>query len=43
MEFLLFFDGAEGTVQSIDEVMSTPHFGGETLADIAQKITITEF
>lgn len=38
-EFLLFFDGAEKTVHSIDEVMSTPFFDGKSLAEIADEIT----
>ena len=42
-EFLLWYQGAEMTVNSIDEVMNTPFFDGRTLADISEEITITEW
>jgi hypothetical protein len=42
-EYLLFFDGREQVVHSIDEVMSTPFFDGHNLAEIADQITITEW
>ncbi|MEG0897330.1 MAG: hypothetical protein RR867_09440 [Ruthenibacterium sp.] len=42
-EFLLFFDGEEKTVTSIDAVMNEPFFDGKSLNDIAEDITITEW
>lgn len=42
-EFLIFFDGNEKTVHSIDEVMNTPFFDGKTLSEISEVIEITEF
>lgn len=42
-EFLLYYDGNEKTVHSIDEVMNTPFFGGHSLTEIAEDIIITEY
>lgn len=42
-EFLLWYEGVEMTVNSIDAVMNTPFFDGHTLSDIAGEITITEW
>lgn len=41
--FLLFFDGTEQTVHTIDDVMNTPFIDGKTLAEVADKIEITEW
>lgn len=41
-EFLLFFDGKEQTVYTVDDVMNTPFIGGKALNEIAEKLTITE-
>lgn len=38
-EFLLWFDGKETTVHSVDEVMNTPFWDGKALADIAGDVT----
>lgn len=42
-EYLLFFDGAEKTVYTLDEVMNTPFICGKTLSEVADKIVITEW
>ena len=42
-EFLLFFDGDDVTVYSIDDVMNTPFIGGKTLSDLSDELTITEW
>lgn len=41
-QYLLWFDGDEMMVGSIEEVMNTPFFGGATLNEIADKITATD-
>ena len=41
--FLLWYEGAETTVTSIDAVMNTPFFGGHTLLEIANEIIIKEW
>lgn len=41
--FLLFFDGEEQTVHSIDEVMNTPFIGGKSLNELYDQIKITEW
>lgn len=41
--FLLFFNGNEQSVSSIDEVFSTPFIDGKTLSEVANQITITEW
>ena len=38
-EYLLWYDGNEKTVHSIDAVMSAPFFDGHSLAEIADKLT----
>lgn len=42
-EFLLFFDGEEQTVYSIDEVMNTPFVDGKTLNEVADELEIVEW
>ena len=42
-EYLLFFDGNEKTVYSIEDAMSKPFIDGHSLNDIADKIIVTEF
>ncbi len=42
-EFLLFFDGNEQEVYTIDEVMQTPLFDGKSLEEIANDIDIIEW
>jgi hypothetical protein len=42
-EFLLYFDGAEQTVTSIEDVMNTPFIDGFTLSELADQITITDW
>lgn len=41
--YLLWFEGEEKTVNSIDEVMNTPFFDGHTLAEISEEIEITDY
>lgn len=41
--YLLFFDGAERTVYSLDDVMGTPFIEGHTLAELADSLEITEW
>ena len=41
--FLLFFDGNEQWVSSIDAVFSTPFINGKTFAEVADQITITDW
>ena len=38
-EFLLWYDGNETTVHSVDDVMNTPFWDGKSLADIADDVT----
>lgn len=38
-EFLLWFEGEERTVHSLDEVMNTPFWDGKSLAEIAEEVT----
>lgn len=40
-EYLLWYDGEEMTVDSIDKVMDTPFFCGKTLTEIAGEIIDT--
>ena len=42
-EYLLYFDGEEQIVHSIDDVMSTPFIKGKTLNEVASEIAITEW
>ena len=42
-EYLLYCDGNEMTVYSIDEVMNTPFFDGHSLNEISEEIIITEY
>lgn len=42
-EYLLYYNGDEMTVYSIDDVMNTPFVDGHTLTELAEKITITEY
>ena len=42
-EFLLYFDGNELTVHSIDEVMDTAFFDGKSLREITNDIIITDW
>ena len=41
--FLLWFEGEEKMVYSIEDVMNTPFFDGYKLLDIADKIDILEW
>ncbi len=41
--FLLFFDGEEQIVHSIEDVMNTPFIDGKTLTEVAEKIEIIEW
>lgn len=38
-EYLLWYDGNEKIVHSIDEVMNTSFFDGHSLTEIAEKLT----
>ena len=38
--FLLFFDGTEQTVNSIDDVFNTPFVNGQRLTDIAGQVVV---
>lgn len=42
-EYLLFCDGSEYTVYTLENVMLTPFFDGKCLNDIAEDIEITEW
>lgn len=42
-EYLLFFDGTETIVKTIDEVMNTPFVDGKSIKDIYDQIIITEW
>lgn len=42
-KYLLAFDGDEQFVYDIDAVMNTPFINGQSLNDVAEKITITEY
>lgn len=42
-EYLLYFDGSEMTVHSLDDVMTTPFFAGKSLSEIAEEIEIDEY
>ena len=42
-EFLLFYDGDDVTVHSIDDVMNTPFINGKSLLDLFDKLTITDW
>lgn len=39
-EYLLYFDGNEVTVDSLDDVMKTPFVEGKTLSDISEEIIV---
>ena len=39
--FLLWFDGDEKTVYTLDDVMNDPFFDGKSLSEIANKIKVT--
>ncbi len=41
--FLLYYDGKEQTVYSIDEVLSTPFIDGKCLNEIYDQIEITDW
>lgn len=41
--YLLFFDGQEQMVYTLDAVMQTPFVDGKSLAEIAEQITITDW
>lgn len=41
--FLLYFDGEEQTVHSIDAVMSTPFIDGKSLNELYDQIKIIEW
>lgn len=41
--FLLWYDGDEKVVDSIDAVMDTPFFDGHTLNEISDEITVTDW
>lgn len=40
--FLLYFDGNEQTVYSVEEVMTTPFINGKCLNDVAKELVITD-
>lgn len=40
--YLLFFDGQETVVDSLDKVFTTPFVDGKTLTETAEQIVITE-
>lgn len=42
-QYLLWFDGDEMMVNSIDRVMNTPFFDGRTLNEIADKVTAIDY
>ena len=42
-EFLLFYDGNEQTVYSLDDVMCTPFIDGKTLSEVSEEIEVTEW
>ena len=42
-EFLLFYDGKEQTVDSVEKAMSMPFIEGKSLNEIGDKITITDW
>lgn len=41
--YLLYFDGSEQTVYSLDDVMNTPFIDGHTLRELAEQVNITEW
>jgi hypothetical protein len=41
-EFLLFYNGEEQTVDSVEKAMSTPFIKGKCLNEMYDKITITD-
>ncbi len=41
--FLLFFDGQEQVVESINDVFSTAFIMGHTLCEIAEDIVVTDY
>lgn len=41
--FLLWFDGEEMTVGSIEEALHFPFFDGRSLVEIANEITVTDW
>lgn len=41
--YLLWFDGNEKTVYSLDDVMNDPFFDGKCLTEISDKITVTDY
>ncbi|MBE7053394.1 MAG: hypothetical protein E7391_03865 [Ruminococcaceae bacterium] len=40
--YLLYFDGNEQTVYSVEEVMTTPFINGKCLNDVAKELVITD-
>lgn len=42
-EYLLYYNGSEQTVYDIDSVMNTPFINGNSLSQIAEKITVTDY
>lgn len=42
-KYLLFFDGLETMVDSIDEVMLTPFINGKSLTEICNEITVIDW
>ncbi len=42
-DILLYFDGEERIVHSIEDVMSSPFIDGKTLAEVAEDIEITDW
>lgn len=42
VDYLLYFDGEEQTVHTVEDAMNTPFIAGRTLADVAVEIEITE-
>lgn len=41
-EYLLFFDGEEQVVNTLDEVMSIPFVDGRSLTEVAGELTLTD-
>lgn len=41
--YYLWFEGEEKTVYTLDDVMTVPFFKGQSLSEIADKITILEW
>lgn len=42
-KYLLFFDGSETTVDTIDEVMTTPFIDGKNINEICNEIVVIDW